>query len=89
MNPETPSSVRGPALSQLCPNSFILPASGRMRPNSMRRKVVLPAPLGSQHPVHLALRDLEGDRVHGGQVAVAFGHVDGVDGEDFGHRRQP
>ena len=30
--------------------SFSVPASGRMRPKSMRRKVVLPAPLGPRTP---------------------------------------
>jgi len=55
----------------------------------MRRKVVFASAVRSEDAVHLALRDLEGDRVHGGQLAVAFGHVDGVDGKDFGHDAAP
>jgi hypothetical protein len=45
--------------------------------------------VGPEDAVHLALADLQADRIDGDQIAEALGHVDGVDGEDVSHGRRP
>jgi hypothetical protein len=39
-----------------------------------------------EHAVHLAQRDLDGVPVHGGQLAVALAHADGLDREHVADR---
>ena len=60
-----------PSSAQVRPNSRISPTSGRIKPNSIRMNVVLPAPSG-QNAVHLALLHLNRDPIHGNEIAVAF-----------------
>jgi hypothetical protein len=50
MNPATPSRDRIPWACQDRPNTSRVPLSGRIRPNSIRRKVVFPAPFGPRTP---------------------------------------
>ena len=64
--PGTAPARRG---GSACPKTRISPASGRIRPISMRRVVVLPAPFGPEQAEHLALLDPEGQVPH--RVAVA------------------
>src|SRR6476620_10681791 len=50
MNPATPSSTWTPCSAQDRPNTRMVPASGRISPNSNLSNVVLPAPLGPRTP---------------------------------------
>ena len=50
MKPPTPSSTPTPSSCQVLPSTRIVPESGRISPNNIRRNVVLPAPFGPSTP---------------------------------------
>ena len=77
------------AWSRVRPKSRIVPASARMSSEQHPQERRLAGAVGAKNPVHLALGDLQGDRVHRDQIAIPLGHLDGVDGKGLAHAPGP